>query len=65
MFVVLLHYAEICCINTLQMNETPQAQEDGGTPMTDSSHDERHVDAGTQMDDHGSGPTHENHLGMP
>ena len=47
------------------MNETPQAQEDGGTPMTDSSHDERHVDAATQMDDHGSGPTPENHLGMP
>lgn len=47
------------------MNETSQAQEDGGTPMTDSSHDERHVDAGTQMDDHGSAPTHENHLGMP
>jgi hypothetical protein len=47
------------------MDEPPQAQEDGGTPLTDSSHVESHVDAGTQMGDHDSAPTHDNHLGMP
>ncbi|KAE8772456.1 hypothetical protein D1007_55491 [Hordeum vulgare] len=47
------------------MDETPQDQEDVGTPLTDSAHVESHVDAGTQMDDHGSASTHDNHVGMP
>ena len=59
------HFAEVYYIFPLQMSETPQAQEDDGTPLTDPSHAENHADAGTQMDDHGSTPTHDNHLGMP